>query len=82
MFHVEQVPSTDGGPYENTESYRRKETFVRGTFEEGLARDVFERTKIDDTPGLSVEDRKFLEIMGKDMKKDPSGSWVAPLPFR
>ncbi len=82
VFHVEQVPSTDGGPYENTESYRRKETFVRGTFEDGLARDVFERTKIDDTPGLSVEDRKFLEIMGKDMKKDPSGSWVAPLPFR
>ena len=39
----------------------------------------FERTKLDNVPGLSVEDRKFIEIMDASMEKNKSGSWVAPL---
>ena len=60
----------------------RKESFIQGTFEDGLASKVFERTKLDNVPGLSVEDRKFIEIMDAGMEKNESGSWVAPLPFR
>ena len=43
---------------------------------------VSNRTKADDKPGLSVEDVEFLKLMDKEFKKDPSGNWVAPLPFR
>jgi hypothetical protein len=43
---------------------------------------VFERTELDNRPGHSVEDRKFIEIMVTGMKKNETGSWIAPLPFR
>ena len=43
---------------------------------------MFQQTKYDNRPGLSIEDRKFINIMDTGMEKDESGSWVAPLPFR
>ena len=49
---------------------------------DGIAEDVFLRTRQDNTPRLSVEDRKFTELMEASMEKGISGNWVAPLPFR
>jgi hypothetical protein len=43
---------------------------------------VFERTKDDDKPGMSHEDKQFLKQMNSEFKRDSTGSWVAPLPFR
>ena len=37
---------------------------------------------MDDTPGLSVEDKRFIATMERDMVKNDDGYWVAPLPFR
>jgi hypothetical protein len=47
-----------------------------------LASDVFMQTDSDDTPGYSIEDRKFLDVMNKELHKDENGHWCAPLPFR
>ena len=43
---------------------------------------VFEKTDRDEKPGLSVEDRDFLNIVNHDMRKSTDGNWVFPLPFR
>lgn len=43
---------------------------------------IFKRTSEDNRPSLSVEDRAFLKIMDNGMKKDSSGHWTAPLPFK
>lgn len=43
---------------------------------------IFKRTNEDNQPSLSVEDRAFLKIMDNGMKKDSSGHWTAPLPFK
>ena len=40
------------------------------------------RTREDDEPGLSVEDREFLHIMDNKCFRDQDGHWTAPLPFR
>ena len=47
-----------------------------------LAPDIFIRTKDDDKPGLSVEDRMFISMMDENFKKNNQGHWEAPLPFR
>ena len=44
--------------------------------------DIFKVTKDDDKAALSVEDKKFLDVMNTEFQKDQSGHWVAPLPFR
>ena len=44
--------------------------------------DIFQTTDADDSPGLSVDDREFLDVMNKEFRRDDSGQWVAPLPFR
>ncbi|XP_061170566.1 uncharacterized protein LOC133179906 [Saccostrea echinata] len=49
---------------------------------DGIGQDVFIRTTDDEKDGYSVEDRQFLEIMGKEFKKTPDGHWEAPLPFK
>ena len=61
---------------------KRKETFIDGKFDDGLGHDIFKRTNYDNKPGPSIEDMKFLSIMNKDMVKNASHSWVAPLPFK
>ena len=57
-------PSLDG------EDDNRREIFQRGCFDDGLAKDMFKRTPEDDTPGLSVEDRRFVATMERDMVKN------------
>ena len=66
-----------GGPPDDP-----KVLHVPSAFDDGLAHGVFTQTKHDNKPGLSMEDRRFLEIMNRGMSKDATGSWQAPLPFR
>ena len=43
---------------------------------------VFLKTSDDDQVGFSVEDRQFLQLMDKEIKRDEDGFWTAPLPFK
>ncbi|XP_061169198.1 uncharacterized protein LOC133178524 [Saccostrea echinata] len=43
---------------------------------------IFRRTDQDEKPGLSVEDKDFLNIIGSGIQKTDQGHWMAPLPFR
>ncbi|XP_071150458.1 uncharacterized protein [Mytilus edulis] len=43
---------------------------------------LFEKTKDDDKPGMSYEDKMFMKQMDNEFVRDSEGSWVAPLPFR
>ena len=43
---------------------------------------IFQRTNADNQPSMSIDDRTFMALMDRDMKKDASGHWVAPLPFK
>ncbi|XP_071147616.1 uncharacterized protein [Mytilus edulis] len=47
-----------------------------------LKDDIFIRTTNDNKVGLSVEDRQFLSLMDTDFRKDDTGHWSAPLPFK
>ena len=69
-------------PPEYDSDFKGKETFSNGYFDDGLARNVFVRTENDDKPGMSVEDRKFVDIMERNLEKNDAGNWTAPLPFR
>jgi hypothetical protein len=60
----------------------RQEAFFGDRFEDGLGQTVFKQTRYDNKPGLSVEDRKFVRLMTREMHKDQSNSWTAPLPFK
>ena len=60
------------------ETSKRKGTFCKGSFEDGLGDNAFVCTKDDNRPGMSVEDRKF--IMNSSLARDESGSWETPLP--
>ena len=42
---------------------------------------MFVRTKNDNRPGLSVEVRRFIDIMEQNTVKNKLGNWVAPLAF-
>ena len=44
--------------------------------------DIFRKTRGDNEPSLSCEDRKFLEIMDRGIHKNSKGNWEMPLPFR
>ncbi|XP_048248047.1 uncharacterized protein LOC124126721 [Haliotis rufescens] len=50
----------------------------RNDFEES----VFQKTRLDETQTLSIEDKQFLRIMDAEFSKDSDGCWTAPLPFR
>ncbi|XP_061166393.1 uncharacterized protein LOC133175314 [Saccostrea echinata] len=43
---------------------------------------IFQRIPGDEKPGLSIEDRKFLDIMDAGFQRTSDGQWQAPLPFR
>lgn len=43
---------------------------------------IFETSSDDNKPGLSIEDRKFIDIMDKEFHLNSEGRWTAPLPFR
>ena len=49
---------------------------------EDLGQSVFDRTANEEKIGTSVEDREFIAIMDSEMVKEPTGNWIAPLPFR
>ncbi|XP_071139321.1 uncharacterized protein [Mytilus edulis] len=49
---------------------------------DNIGKDVFIRRPDDDKPGLSRDDRKFIESMDTNFWKDSRGNWSAPLPFR
>lgn len=49
---------------------------------ERAADSIFKTTRSDNEPSLSREDRAFLEIMERGIRKNASGNWEMPLPFR
>lgn len=44
--------------------------------------DVYRVTSSDNDVGLSIEDRRFIEIMENGIHKNAQGNWEMPLPFR
>jgi hypothetical protein len=40
--------------------------------------DIFTKTKDDDKPGMSYEDKIYLKQMNDQFTKDSTGSWVSP----
>lgn len=49
---------------------------------DSLGARVFEKTKDDEKVGMSVEDKKFMNIMDEHCKKNTEGHWSAPLPLK
>lgn len=49
---------------------------------DGLKNDIFYVEPNDNDVSLSVEDRKFLNLMEEKIHKNSSGNWEMPLPFR
>ena len=43
--------------------------------------DVYRATGSDNDVGLSIEDRRFMEIMENGIHKNSQGNWEMPLPF-
>ncbi|CAC5415474.1 unnamed protein product [Mytilus coruscus] len=43
---------------------------------------LFEKTRKDDKPGMSYEDKMFMKQMDNEFVRNSKGSWVALLPFR
>jgi len=80
LLYVKYERALDDTP---SATNREKEQFINERFEDSLGTNVFVRTRGDNKPGTSIEDRKFLNIMDEGMVKDQeSGSWTAPLPLR
>ena len=80
LLYVKCETTLDGTP---SATNRKKGQFINERFEDSLGTNVFVRTRDDNKPGTSIEDRKFLKIMDEGMVKDQeSGSWAAPLPLR
>ena len=42
---------------------------------------VYRATGSDNDVGLSIENRRFIEIMKNGIHKKPQGNWELPLPF-
>jgi hypothetical protein len=47
-----------------------------------IGRNIFRSSPLDNEVSLSIEDRKFLEIMEKKIHRNGTGHWEMPLPFR
>lgn len=54
----------------------------QATRTEELGHTVFESSRNDNKPALSMDDKTFLTIMEKEVYQDDDHSWIAPLPFR
>jgi len=61
---------------------KKKGTFIKGKFEDGLGDNVFLRSMDDNKPGMSMKDRKFIDIMSHSLTRSKLGQWEAPLPLR
>ncbi|XP_071145072.1 uncharacterized protein [Mytilus edulis] len=59
---------------------------IRENYTDPVTKDLqsplFEKTRDDDKPGHSYEDKMFMKQMDNEFVRDSDGSWVAPLPFR
>ncbi len=44
--------------------------------------DIYRTTPEDEEVGMSWEDRRFIKIMEEGIRKNSSGNWEMPLPFR
>ena len=55
---------------------------VTDPFLERVTDDIFRKTRDDNDPGVSCEDRTFLEILDRGIHKNARGNWEMPLPFR
>ncbi|VDI32286.1 Hypothetical predicted protein [Mytilus galloprovincialis] len=59
---------------------------IRENYTDPVTKDLqsplFEKTRDDDKPGQSYEDKMFMKQMDNEFVRDSEGSWVAPLPFR
>lgn len=53
-----------------------------GTTTKIIEGNVYHTTPLDNEVDMSVEDRKFLEIMENSIHKNNEGNWEMPLPFR
>ncbi|XP_063397214.1 uncharacterized protein LOC134681506 [Mytilus trossulus] len=49
---------------------------------DSFGKNVFQTTNHDDKIAMSIDDKEFLKIMGKEFKQDDDKNWIAPLPFR
>ena len=61
-----------------TNNFNIKDPFV--TAEDQI--NVFRRTDCDNEPSLSIEDRRFLEVMESSAYKNEAGNWELPLPIK
>ncbi|XP_033108215.1 uncharacterized protein LOC117109876 [Anneissia japonica] len=52
----------------------------RNSWPERIGEDLFVCTRLDEKFGASAEDKKFMELMSREMIKDSQGNWSAPLP--
>ena len=43
---------------------------------------MFVRSVDDNKPGMSMEDRKFIDIMNHSLSRSKLGHWEAPLPLQ
>ncbi|CAC5369397.1 unnamed protein product [Mytilus coruscus] len=43
---------------------------------------IFDKIKLDENEGMSVEDQTFLNMMSSGFLKQDDGNWIAPLPFK
>ncbi|XP_071149163.1 uncharacterized protein [Mytilus edulis] len=59
---------------------------IRENYTDPVTKDLqsplFEKTRDDDKPGMSYEDKMFMKQINNEFVRDSEGSWVAPLPFR
>ena len=85
ITHVARTGVNKGAEYEivtcpNTMNFF--ESFTESSDAKDTAEDVYRVTQNDNDVGLSIEDRRFMEIMEKGIYKNKFGNWEMALPFR
>lgn len=83
--HVARTGVNKGAEYEivtcpNTMNFF--ESFTESSDAKNTAEDVYRVTQNDNDVGLSIEDRRFMEIMEKGIHKNKFANWEMPSPFR
>ena len=83
--HVARTGVNKGAEYEiatcpNTMNFF--ESFTESIDATNTAEDVYRVTQNDNDVGLSIEDRRCMEIMEKGIHKDKLGNWEMPSSFR
>ena len=83
--HVARTGVNKGAEYEivtcpNTMNFF--DSLIESSDTKNTAEDVYRITQNDNDVGLSIEDRRFMEIMEKGIHKIKLGNWEMSLPFR